>query len=111
MVDLINWINSHYGNLTMKVTENGFADTTYGLEDDQKIFVLKVRIQCKFNNISWTTSHFIRGSDRKSYSLIYEMTLQAFLTKIKEAIDNGSKIISYAVWSSMDNYNWASGYG
>ncbi|TDX32538.1 GH1 family beta-glucosidase [Rhodovulum visakhapatnamense] len=83
--DLLRWISgSHTGDLPLYVTENGMAapDTP----------------------VAGATGPEIHDEDRIAF-------LSSHLAAAREAIAEGVPLKGYIVWSLLDNYEWAFGYG
>lgn len=74
-------VKETYGNPTVYVTENGCA---FPDEPDENGFVA-----------DWARVNFLRGH----------------LRAIHEAIEAGADVRGYLVWSLLDNFEWAMGYG
>lgn len=36
--------------------------------------------------------------------------LKSYMSVVLDAIDSGSNVIAYTIWSLMDNFEWFSGY-
>jgi beta-glucosidase len=78
-LDTLTWLRGRYGNPPVYVTENGAAFVDRVDPDGQ-----------------------IRDEDRRAY-------LEAYLAMLKQALDAGSDVRGYFVWSLLDNFEWAMG--
>lgn len=78
--DLLDWIRTQYNNPPVLITENGVA---FHEKADE--------------------SGFIKDNNRVKF-------LQNYLTEIHHAIQEGSDVRGYFVWSFMDNFEWQAGY-
>jgi beta-glucosidase len=78
-LDTLTWLRERYANPPVYVTENGAA------------FVDRVDPDGR-----------IRDEERRAY-------LEAYLVMLRRALDAGSDVRGYFVWSLLDNFEWAFG--
>lgn len=79
--ELLTWVRDKYTSIPIYVTENGAAYCDYVAPDGQ-----------------------VRDPDRIAY-------LDSHLRAVHSAVEAGVDVRGYFVWSLMDNFEWAHGYG
>jgi len=93
--DVLTWIRDIYGNVPLIITENGAA-----FNDPQPV----------------ASMNGIKDSGRQGEGLIVEDQrrveyLRKYLTALHRAMQQGVDVGGYFVWSLLDNFEWAHGYG
>jgi beta-glucosidase len=78
--ECLRLLMDEYGNPPVYITENGAAFDDRPAEDGQVNDPLRVQY------------------------------LESYLAKVKQAVDEGSNLKGYFVWSLMDNFEWAAGF-
>uniref|UniRef100_A0A0D9V1F0 beta-glucosidase n=1 Tax=Leersia perrieri TaxID=77586 RepID=A0A0D9V1F0_9ORYZ len=76
----VTYVKEKYGNPTMFLSENGMDDP---------------------GNVTITQG--VHDTTRVAY-------YRSYITKLKEAIDDGANCIGYFAWSLLDNFEWKLGY-
>ncbi len=81
LYDMLAHVQDHYGNPEMYITENGTA--ALDIPDD---------------------GGYVKDIERVHY-------LRLHLSAVHAVIQRGANLRGYYIWSLMDNFEWASGYG
>ncbi|XP_006644213.1 beta-glucosidase 1 [Oryza brachyantha] len=76
----VTYVKEKYGNPTMLLSENGMDDP---------------------GNV--TVAQGVHDTARVAY-------YRSYITKLKEAIDDGANCVGYFAWSMLDNFEWKLGY-
>jgi len=79
---MINWVAARYSNPPIFITENG-VDVP--------------------NESELPLEEALNDTFRVNY-------LNNYITEVGKAIDDGSQVVGYFVWSLLDNFEWADGY-
>ena len=81
LTEILLWLKNRYGDLPLYITENGAAFDDPGPVDGE-----------------------VPDADRVAY-------LRAHLLAARDAVAQGVDLRGYFVWSLLDNFEWALGYG
>ena len=93
----MQFIKSHYGDIPVYITENGFSDAQGNLDDMQREYYYKHNI-----------NQLLKGNYLNDGRLCSIITIKKF-PATASVLDNVD-IRGYFAWSLMDNFEWNMGY-
>jgi len=88
--DVLTWIRDNYGNIPLLITENGAA-----FNDPEPL-----------SNDTGLPGEPLIVEDQRRVEF-----LRRYLTALHRAMQQGVDVGGYFVWSLLDNFEWAHGYG
>jgi len=99
--DILMWIRNTYGNIPLIITENGAA-----FNDQQAAASIEDAREQTDCNDSGIPQNTLIVEDQRRIEF-----LRSYLTALHRAMQEGVDVGGYFVWSLLDNFEWAHGYG
>lgn len=99
--DVLTWIRDNYGDIPLIITENGAA-----FNDPQAVSSTNDPSRKTGSNDSDPTGEGLIVEDQRRIEF-----LRKYLTALHRAMQKGVDVGGYFVWSLLDNFEWAHGYG
>jgi beta-glucosidase len=99
--DVLTWIRDTYGNIPLIITENGAA-----FDDQLDDAAITARGGKANPDNPDVAGESVVVEDQRRVEFLRE-----YLTALHRAMQNGVDVRGYFVWSLLDNFEWAHGYG